>query len=272
MVKNNNDIKTKDEKGQALVITFVIMVIFLSFGLTVASKYIKGLRNITQADQSTRALGIAEAAVEHILLIPIETLEEYATNGNCGTDCYLEIEADGINMFATVEISHLGSTSEPFVMEVKQDVTHQVNLLSYPDNQPFYVCWNGSSSSITALYHFGTVGNYETLAYSYNPVGTSNASNGFDMSIPLFGYANCFTIVSRQNSVMLRIKSFYADTNLVVIPAAGLSLPSQGISIISTGHVGTARRKVSVLITDPFVPSVFDYALFQKSPDDSLSN
>jgi len=76
-----------NEKGQTLVIVFMMMIIALSIGLSVSSRYIKSLGILSRADNSARAHAVAEAAIEHLLLLPIATLESYAQNGTCGADC-----------------------------------------------------------------------------------------------------------------------------------------------------------------------------------------
>ncbi len=261
------------QKGQTLVVIIVLMVIALSIGIAISSKYIRGLRNITQADQASRALAVAEAAVEHILLLPISTVEDYAINGNCTTDCYLEITgADGQTIYANVELSVLGNSSDPYISELKVDEDLQVVLNGYPSGESLYVCWNQADMSVTGLYVHGTTGGYEADAIAYNPTTTTHGDNNFNIAAPLFGYNNCFTLTTKDDSALLRLKANYEENIVVIIPAGGTSLPTQGILIESTGVAGNAQKVVSVIITDPILPSQFDYVLWQKDPSEPLSN
>jgi hypothetical protein len=71
---------------------------------------------------------------------------------------------------------------------------------------------------------------------------------------------------------MVRLKSYYLNTTVSIFPEDGQSIPKQGIIITSLGKSGTATRKVTVLKTTGTLPAEFDYAIYQKSPDDPLSN
>ncbi len=263
----------KNQDGQTLVVIFMLMVIALTIGVALASRYIKTLHVLTETDNSARALAVAEAAVEHILLLPISTLEDYAQNGTCTTDCYLEItSADGQVVSATIELSKLGNSTDPFVIDLATDSTYQINLVGYPDNQDVSVCWNTVDMSVTTIFIHGTTGGYSADAYSYNPTTTSHSDNNFDIAAPSFGYANCFTINSQTDPAMLRIKAYYEEGPAVIVPSSGNALPTQGILIESTGKAGAAEKKVVVIITDPILPQIFDYALYQKSTTQPLSN
>lgn len=263
----------KDQKGQTLIIIFILMVLALSIGIAISSRYIKTLNILTTGDNASRAHAVAEAAIEHILLLPISTLEDYAQNGTCGTDCTLEITADdGQLITATVELSRLGSSEDPFLVELEQTSTSQVVLAGYPDNTDLNVCWNESDMSVHAIFIQGTRGDYTSDSMSYNPTTTSHPENNFDMASPSMGYNHCFTFNSQTDPSMLRLKSYYQDSSVMVIPSVGANLPTQGILIESIGTAGNSIKKVSVIITDPILPAVFDYALYQKSDTEPLSN
>lgn len=263
----------KNQKGQTLVIVFMMMVIALSIGIAISSKYIKSLGILSRSDNSARAHAVAEAAIEHILLLPIATLDNYAQNGTCGADCYLEItSAEGQVMTANVELSKLGNTTDPFLVDLEQTSSAQVNLAGYPNNTNINVCWNGADMSVQSIFIHGTLGNYEADAMSYNPTTTTHGDNNFDMATPLLGYSHCFTFNSQTSPAMLRLKALYEDGSAVIIPSGGANLPVQGILIESTGHVGSSQKKVSVIITDPILPALFDYAVYQRSTTEPLSN
>jgi hypothetical protein len=273
MIKNNLLKLHKKQEGQTLVIVFVMMVISLSIGIAISSRYVKTLNIITTGDNTSRAHAVGEAAIEHILLLPISTLEDYAQNGTCGSDCTLSITADdGQVITATIELSRLGSSSEPFLVELDQTSTSQVMLTGYPDNTDLNVCWNESDMSVHAIFIHGTKGSYVADSMSYNPPTTTHSDNNFDMAAPAMGFNQCFTFNSQTDPSMVRLKSYYQDGSVMVVPSTGANLPTQGILIESTGVAGTSVKKVSVIITDPILPAIFDYALYQKSTTDPLSN
>ena len=261
----------KKQEGQTLVIVFVMMVLALSVGIAISSKYVKTLNIITTGDNTSRAHAVAEAAIEHILLLPISTLEDYAQNGTCGSDCTLEITADdGQVITATIELSRLGSSSDPFLVELEQTSTTQVMLNGYPDNTDLTVCWNDSNMAVHAIFIHGTKGNYEADSMSYTTA--SHSDNNFGKAVSSLGYNHCFTFNSQTDPSMLRLKSYYKDSTAMVFPETGANIPTQGILIESTGVAGTSVKKVSVIITDPILPAIFDYALYQKNTTDPLSN
>jgi len=263
----------RHQEGQTLVIVFIMMVLALSVGIAISSKYVKTLNILSTGDNASRAYAVAEAAIEHILLLPISTLEDYAQNGTCGTDCILEITTDeGQVITATVELSRLGSSSDPFLVELDETSTSQVLLEGYPDNTDLNVCWNEPDMSVHAIFIHGTKGDYTADSMSYNPGTTTHADNNFDMAVPSMGYNHCFTFNSQSDPSMLRLKSYYQEGTVMVIPSSGANLPTQGILIESTGMAGSSIKKVSVIITDPILPAIFDYVLYQKSTTEPLSN
>lgn len=261
-----------NEKGQTLIIIVLLMIVSLSIGVGISSRFIKRVRNVAQVDLASRSLAVADASLEHVLLIPATTLESYATNGNCGTDCFLQITGDdNVVSTSTVTLSRLGNSSDPFIVDLSTTDSSQVSLLGYPTGQNISVCWNNSAMSVIALYVHGTVGSYGTDAYAYNS-SSSSYSNGFGTASSGNGYTNCFTFAAKANSVMLRLKAVYSDGSSAVIPSGGNTLPTQGILAEATGTTGNTVKKVSVIITDPLLPGIFDYALYQTSTTETLSN
>jgi len=53
----------KNEKGQTLVIVVSVMVVALAVGMSLSTRYFKGLKSVVQTDSSSRALAVAEAGV-----------------------------------------------------------------------------------------------------------------------------------------------------------------------------------------------------------------
>src|SRR3972149_1096189 len=268
--------RKSNENGQTLVIVVFLSIIALILGVTVSLRYLTNVRDIAQTDSSSRALAVAEASVERILLLPTETLEGYINSGNCGSDCYLQIPgADGINAEAAITLSYLGNTSEAYPISLKKDNSGEVNLNGYPNTTNVSVCWNntiGDLPSVTALYVYGNSGSYDADAYSYNSVGSTHSDNSFSQATAQFGYQNCFTITGKAAPNLLRLKSFYSDVLINIVPASGASIPTQGILISSEGRVSEQIRKIEVIKTLYHMPTQFDYVLYQKSNTDALSN
>src|SRR3989338_410727 len=108
---HSTEYRLHDQKGQTFVIVLMIMILALSIGLTVSSRFIKNLRNVVGSDNSSKATGVAEAAIERILLIPTDTLTSYINNNTCGSDCALQIvDSTGQKFDATVTLSFEGNS------------------------------------------------------------------------------------------------------------------------------------------------------------------
>lgn len=261
----------KWEKGQTLIIVMVVMVIALTIGVTISSRYIKTLRDISETDNSSRALAVAEAAIEKILLIPDETLSDYISSGICDV-CMLEISGESnYRARADVELSHAGLTDDVYEIKIGEGEVYQLNLNGYSSGSTLDVCWNGMAS-FYGSYIYQESGNYSTEIFSYNPIGYSGAFNGFTEAVAKYGYDNCFEVTTLGTPYVLRVKPYNEETFVYFIPSNGQSIPSQGILITSVGRSGNAIRTVKVLKTDGSVPEFFDYVIYQKSLDDPLSN
>ncbi|MFZ5425209.1 MAG: hypothetical protein ACOZAO_05420 [Patescibacteria group bacterium] len=266
----------KNQQGQTILLIVLVMLIALSIGLTVSTRFIKNLSTISESDNSERALAVAEAAVERILTLPNQTLLDYIQNSNCTSDCYLEITgSDGVVATASITLSTEGS-SDSLGIGVTQENVSQVITDGYADNTDLFVCWNSPSSgflpSVMAYHVYGNAGSVAMDSYAINSLGSPYTSNGFDDATSAFGYAHCFTINGRPDSKLVRLRSFYNDVEVNVLSDSGASLPSQGIRIESVGQVGDAVKRVVVVKTESYVPFQYDFALFQTHTTEPLSN
>ncbi len=249
------------------------MLVALSIGIAISSSFYKRLKIVSQADMSSRAGAVAQAGVEHMLLLPQSTLNNYVTNNSCGSNCVVQITgADNVVATANVELSRLGSSTAAYGIDLLQSDMMQVNLSGYPQNTALSVCWNEPNMSVFTNYIYGTSGSYLSDSYSYNAVGSTYGNNGFSNATAAFGYSSCFTFTTKANSVMLRLKSIYTDGQAFIRPATNVSIPQQGILVKSIGSAGTTRKTLSVVVSDSVVPIDFDYVLYQKSATDPLSN
>ena len=268
---------TYKEDGQILVIIVIVMVVSITLGVSVSTSFLKRINRFSSVDTLSRAGGVAEAAVEKLLLKDIATLSSYIQNNTCGADCSLQITGiDGLTATAVVQLSYLGNSSSNFEINLKQSEAHEVNLGGYPDSRNLSVCWNtpasGDYPSIFANYIYGTSGSYKVDSYAYNTVGSLNSGNGFTAAAANNGYSNCFSITGRQNPQLLRLKTIYADVDAVIISAQGTVFPKQGILIESIGTVAGVSKKITVKKMYESVPYEFDYIIYQKSLSEPLSN
>lgn len=264
-----------NQRGQTLVIIVLVMLVALSLGITISTRYFNRLRNITQTDSASRAIAVAEAAVEKILLLPNETLENYVEYGNCGSDCTLQITgSDGVAAVANVTLSYVGNSSDPVSTNLAQTSYSVINLEGYGHGKKIWICWNspplGELPSVTGLYYFKDT-RYEVNPFAYNSIGSPYTTNGFSEASANYGYQNCFSVTASETPYKIRLKSIYNETPVVIIPSSGEEIPLQGFLIESTGNFAGITKKVKVIKSDPILPNEFDYTIYSKSESEPLS-
>lgn len=263
---------TKSEKGQILVATLVLMFLSLALGISISGGFISNLRNQAQSDEASKAAAAADALVEKLLLEPTETLEEYIANNSCGSACTWSVtDTTGQLITATATLSYAGNTSETFTTDLSTTMPYQLNLRSYTSGKTLDICWD-TPASIYASYIKEASGVLTSKAYAYNAADTGYPENGLPLALAKEPYASCFTVTATDTPTMLRLKTYYLNTQVYIIPESGEVIPKQGVLITSTGKSGTATRKVYVLKSTGTLPSQFDYAIYQKSSSAPLSN
>lgn len=263
---------SEHEKGQTLIAIAFLSIIALAIGIIVSNRFIGNLSMFSKSDNYSKAQAAADAAIENILLLPVETLESYIDYGNCGSACVLEIDDFlGQKIVANISLSYAGNSSDAYEMNLKQGEVEQLNLKDFPAGKSIDVCWNGETS-IYANYIYEESSVIKSKVFAYNNTSYSGYENGFSQATARNGYSNCFYLTSQNTSKIVRLKPYYNDATVFILPPPDVVLPKQGIYIESIGHAGDATRKVSVLKTYPTAPEFFDYAIYQKSEEEPLSN
>ena len=262
----------RDTKGQTLVVMVFLMIFATAIGVTISSRFLNTLRGFVRTDDSTKALKAAEAIIERTLIVPSDTLSDYITFGNCGDACVYTInEPSGNVVRATVALSLMGNTPDPFSVNVRQGEVGQVNLTGYSTNSTFDICWDGTSS-VYALYVYTDAGVIKSKPYAYNSSASPYFGNGFGTSSANHGYTNCFTVNTTGSPKYARLRSYYDNTHAYVVPLSGQVIPTQGIMMDAYGYSGQQVKHVKVLKTDPSALPLFDYALLQTSDTYDLTN
>jgi len=263
--------KKYNQKGQMFIVMAFLMLLALTIGITISSRFIKSLRQFTGRDNASKALSIAEAAVENILLKSNDTLEDYINYGSCGSDCVASVtDVTGQEIRAEVSLTFAGNSEEIFELEGNRGETLQINLSGYSSDSVVTVCWN-TNSSVYASYIYKDGEETKSEIYAYNAVGTSY-DNYFEEASPDYGYSSCFDVSTVNTPELLRLRMFNSNSVIYIVPAPGENIPRQGILIKSRGYAGDAIKTVTVLRTEPITPGVLDYILYQKSLNEPLSN
>ena len=97
-------------------------------------------------------------------------------------------------------------------------------------------------------------------------------ANDFEIASANHGYANGFVPKKTTSPKFLRIKSFYEEVDVYMVPAPGQNIPRQGILIESVGKAGSTVKTARAIKTTSVAPVIFDYVLYQKSTTEALSN
>lgn len=262
----------QSNKGQTLLIVVVLMVITLSIGIIMSERFIKSIRSSVQGDEASRALHMAEAAAENILIKTTEELEDYIDNNSCGSNCVLEItDISGNVLTANVSLSYLGDSEEPFIVSASSIDSAQILMEGYGSGSTADICWD-SPTPVFANYIFDDGGVIKANSYAFNNVGYNEQNNEFGSAVTNHGHTNCFTILTNDSPKMIRFKTFEDESEIYIIPAAGQLIPRQGILIESYGTSGETTRKLSIIRTSGRLPQFFDYVIYQTDPTKTLSN
>ncbi|MDP1710412.1 MAG: hypothetical protein Q8L46_00500 [candidate division WWE3 bacterium] len=245
--------------GQVLILILLVMAVSLTLGVSVASRSIATLKQVSFSAQSAQALAFAEAGAEEALQ------QRCSPTGNC-TPGTFSIDLNGGGDDVTYTITPLSSTDLP---KVDRDSTIELTLSGY-GGASVTICWSSTSISsetdaaLTVAYVRSSGGNYFLSRYSYDPLAVSHENNFQAPLVPTgacAGYRYRAVILTPATQQILRLRSLYVGP--VTISAPGL--PSQGSKIESTGFSGQVRRKVEVRRTLPALSELFDFAIFSGS-------
>lgn len=270
--------KTSDmptRPGQAFILILLVMSIALTLGVSVASRSIAALRQISFSAQSAKALAFAEAGAEEAL--------KCLADGSCSIPYNppaFDLDGDGQDDF-DYQITALDGDSLP---RVGRDTTLEVDLNGYSPAASIVVCWsdvNVSAEQDTAMaiaFVRLDAGSYTIQRWSYDPVATRRADNGFlapsvGSLVGCSGYRYGVSIPPFSGTpVAMRLRPLYSGpVSLAVKKAVGANLPSQGSRIESAGFSGKVRRKVEVARTNPALSEIFDFVLFSGSESSPLT-
>jgi hypothetical protein len=260
-----------------LILILLVMAVSLTLGVSVASRSITALRQVSFLGQSAQALAFAEGGAE-------DALKCLNDGGSCPDSGPVDLDGDGGKDFE-YHIFALGGAVLDSFPALARNETVELNLRGYASGVPVNIYWVKSSDSaevsdpaaveITAVYLESGV--YKVSRYAYDPDAVRAAGNGF--SSPTSGSFNVNGVIFKYRvsvtppaaPIALRIKPLYSDkSSSFAFEAASGTLPSQGSRIESTGFSGRVIRKIEVIRTGSALSEIFDYVLFSGSGSSSL--
>lgn len=264
-----------NEKGQALLIVVLVMVVALTVGLSIASKTITNLRSSTEEANSQKALAAAEAGIEQAIKTNaiangtfVDTNTSYSTSVTAvsGTSFLVNggnpvVQDNGADLWLS------DYSSDPTKLYTTNLYTGTLTIkwgTSSADpcaNAAIEVVIISGASRQTAT----------SKRYVYDPCAGRAGSNHFTQAVVLTSpndkvldkkfYYQTDTPIPVVSGFIGRIIPLYFNSPVGIVGSA--PLPSQGSTITSTGTSGTTSRKVNVFQGYPEIPSeFFPYNLF----------
>lgn len=226
------------KRGQALIAVLLILAVIMTVSLSISSRSTTEVSVSTAQEEAARALAAAEAGVE-------AKLGGITTGGG-------QVGNNGSTY--AVALTPFGAVSTPLVLPqlLASGETVSVNLTGYGASS-IGICWNGTGNLETAFYYGSPTINV-TRDY-FTPAG----------NCPGYGGYNFRTVSSLTGSpklfLELKLLGNTTKSQLVIIPATGANLPTQGDTITSVGQAGESARKVQVNTQDDR-PDIFEAAVF----------
>jgi hypothetical protein len=284
----------RDQKGQAVIIILLIMVVGLTIGLSVVSRSILNVKLSTQSEESSRAFTAAEAGIEVALEQGPEITGPFSGElGDSKWDCTREFQGAGSSyVFPNV----VKDKVVQFYFSDPKNVESQVYK-----GAKVRVLWGTDTTSpaleVTVLYKDPSETNpYRVAKFALDPndtradsnkfcspsdscpkvanfktdssdsIGTQNFKNGATIDIGEYNTSPKFLMFARlrllyeQNPSTIGVKS---DSCSV----AGCDFPSQGSILDCLGYrvASGVSRRIQVYENYPAIPEVFDYVLFNGS-------
>lgn len=261
-----------NQKGQALLIVVLVMVVALTVGLSIASKTITSLRTSTEEANSQKALAAAEAGIE-------QSLKTNQIASGTFTDTQASYQTSVTPVLGT---SFLVNGGNPIIADNGADLwlsdysSEPANLYQNPWTGTLTVNWGTSTDACSnaALEIVIISGSKQSPAsnrYALDPCAGRASGNRFTQvaltRTTVLGKDFFYqTQINVSSGLIGRIIPIYFNTSIAIV--GNRALPSQGTTITSTGCVpscatGSVQRKVNVFQGYPEIPSeYFPYNLF----------
>lgn len=258
--------------GQVLLITLLVLTVGMTISLALISRTRTDVSINNEIEDSARAFAAAEAGIERALQTGQESsaplsgnLASYSTN--------ISAIAGAAAAYTIPQLTTQGNTESVWLVNHNGDGT--LNETRVYTANTIDVCWRGTQPpavSIGILYK-NAANTYLLQKVAYDPNSRGNFASAGALGVGC-GQENVYRQTINFNTLginpaapndtllALRIRPIYADANIFVAPPAGVTLPSQGNMITSTGVTGSGvSRKIVVSRQFRSAPSIFDAAI-----------
>lgn len=278
-----------NQRGQALLIVVLVLVVALTVGLSVASRSITNLKNSQDQVSSQKALAAAEAGVEQA----IKSQNQTSIAGSFTPQYNSNYQTTIASISGAAAFLIHGNNSQ--TNEIIKGNPAYIWTTNYSAGNPWANPWSGTltiywgdnaavacnNAALEISVISGADKNNPTLQkFAYDPCNArkgqnegfinsdSNNSDGSKTIISpagAFGLAHKITLPMITQIYFVSVNPLYANTRVGVSKAAGdPALPFQGSNITSTGTADNqVQRKVFVYQGFPQLPAeLFPYAIF----------
>lgn len=249
------------QKGQAILIVVLAMVVALTVGLSVVSKSITNLRTSTEEANSQKALSAAEAGVEQAIKNGTSIAQGSFTNNTTYT-------TDVTQVLGTTFLLNAGN---PVLQDAGLDLwlsdysEDQSKLYNNPWTGNLTLEWGSSSNSCSnSALEFvlvsGSKSSPQVKRFVFDPCSSRASVNHFTsvfLNKASISGVNFYyqATVPVSSGLIAKVVPLYFNSPIGVV--GNVALPLQGSVITSTGKSGDTQRKVNVFQGYPEIPSEF---------------
>ncbi|MCL4390551.1 MAG: hypothetical protein M1484_03265 [Patescibacteria group bacterium] len=263
----------KPKRGQIAILAILLGLVGLTISLSVASRSLSDLKQVTVVDQGTKALAAAEAGIQY-------GLNQLSQGSNSCTP--LAASGLSLNGIKGVQYTVCADTSSYGLMPaVAQDDVYQIDLSGLqPNVKSLAVLWKNPNAALEII----KIDKNNVLTryiYDRSP-DNSNPANNFATPMPgsacvssgcadnSFNNGSCTGVAEipfNNGDQLLRVKPLYASSDVAVCgfasgnSAVGLSLQNYQVTAIATTSGGVTKKVQSTLISGT-LPTVFDSVIF----------
>ena len=286
----------KVQKGQALVLVLLSLAVVLTLVLFILSRSVTDILVSSKGEEAARAFSAAEAGIEQALVIGTGGSNPQLGN-NAGYVSNVADFAVGASEYNYPNEMSSGDSATVWFVNHDKTTAEPVCDASHPcfKGDTMQVCWGKAGTSATSattpavevsVFYDSTPGDLSTIKIArdaFDPfVGRGqNPPNSFSSPdagpCPIGDYPFQKTIqfsslgipagsYNTENGLQFaRIRMFYntdtAQTLGFNFPG-NTTLPSQGLSVVSTGTAGQSSRRLEVFQGWPEPPGIFDNVIY----------
>lgn len=260
--------KTKNIRGQAVLIVLLSLSVVLIIVLYIMSRSITDISLSSKEEDSMRAFSAAEAGIERALVIGSDTGSQLIGDASFNAD-----------------VSEFGQASNvvvyPISLKSGEIATFWFNKSGDPNvfnGNQMKICWGDDNTTdnpaleVTVFYRVGP--EYRLFRKMLDPLAgrtQNNVSPGINCSIDNqpFEYNDIVDLTGLPNLQFATAKILYNTTTAhklgIDVSSTASLLPSQGIKVLSDGSFASANRRVEVFQLHPVVPPIFANAIYSAS-------